>query len=147
MNTVRPRPYPQRGTGAYNANNGELDKDGRNSNGQQQQQNQQTIARGRAEDVQQVQGETRAEINSPAQNAYPQRQAYPVQTPPSMRAGSPIPINQVNPQQYQALQAQAGYQAIPQQSSIQSAQPSAPQRSNRINPTINSGLTSSKAER
>ena len=109
MNTVRPRPYPQRGSGAYNANNEGLDKDGHNSSGQeqQQQQQQQTIARGRAEDVQQVQGMPRAAINSPAQNAYPQRQAYPVHTQPSMRPSSPIPINQVNPQQYQALQAQA----------------------------------------
>ncbi len=135
MNTVRPRPYPQRGTGAYNANNEGLDKDGRNSNGQeqQQQQNQQTIARGRAENVQQAQGEPRAAINSPAQNAYPQRQVYPVHTPPPMRASSPIPINQVNPQQYQALQAQAGYQSIPQQGAPVAPRPTAPQRSNKIN--------------
>ena len=85
MNTVRPRPYPQRGTGAYNAGNEGLDKDGRNSNGQeqQQQQRQQTIARGRAEDVQQMQGQPRAAINSPAQNAYPR--PYSVNSQPQMR--------------------------------------------------------------
>ena len=135
MNTVRPRPYPQRGTGAYNANNEGLDKDGRNSNGQeqQQQQGQQTVARGRAENVQQIQGETRAAINSPAQNAYPQRQPYPVHTQPPMRANSPIPINQVNPQQYQALQAQSGYQPIQQQAPSNIARPTAPQRNNNVN--------------
>ena len=95
MNTVRPRPYPQRGTGTYNANNEGLDKDGHNSNGQERQQqgqNQQTVARGRAEDVQQIQGQ-RAAINSPAQNAYPQ--AYPVHIQPQMR--SSMPVRQVNP--------------------------------------------------
>ena len=130
MNTVRPRPYPQRGTGAYNANNEGLDKDGHNSNGQghQQEQNQQTVARGRAEDIQQNQAGSRAAVNSPAQNPYPQRQAYPVHTPP-MR--TPMPVNQVNPQQYQALQAQAGYQAIPQNSPVQ--RPIPPHRNNNVN--------------
>ena len=134
MNTVRPRPYPQRGNGAYNANNEGTDKDGHNSNGQERQQqgqNQQTIARGRAKDVQQIQGQPRAAINAPAQNPYPQRQTYPVQTPPQMRAS--MPTHQINPQQYQAMQAQAGYQAIPQHSASPIQPAPAPQRSNKIN--------------
>ena len=134
LNTVRPRPYPQRGTGAYNASNEGTDKDGHNSNGQEQQQgqNQQTVARGRAEDMQQIQGQPRAAINTPAQNAYPQRQVYPVHTPPPMRAQ--MPIGQMSPQQYQSLQAQAGYQAIPQQASSEAPiAPTRTQRSNKIN--------------
>ena len=134
MNTVRPRPYPQRGTGAYSAGNDGSDKDGHNSNGQerqQQRQSQQTIARGRADEVQQMQGPQRAAINSPAQNAYPQRQVYPVHTPPPMR--TPIQTHQVNPQQYQSIQAQAGYQAIPQQEAPASPAPARTQRSNKIN--------------
>ena len=135
MNTVRPRPYPQKGTSANNANNGATDKDGHNSNAQDQRQQQapQTIARGRAEDVKQTQGETRAAINSPAQNAYPQRQAYPTHTPPPMRTGSPIPINQVNPQQYQAMQSQAGYQPIQQSAPAPAPAQATPQRSNKVN--------------
>ena len=99
MNTVRPRPYPQRGTGSYNAGNEGADKDGHNPQGQERQQqgqNPQTIARGRAEDIQQ--GQPRAAINVPAHNAYPQRQTYPVHTPPPMRMGAAPPIHQVNPQ-------------------------------------------------
>lgn len=133
MNTVRPRPYPQRGTGAYNAGNEGLDKDGHNSNGQERQQqgqNQQTIARGRAEDVQQIQGQPRAAINSPAQNAYPQASA--VHSQPHMRPS--MPINQVNPMQYQAMQAQAGYQPIAQQNFNSPApQAAVPKRSNNVN--------------
>ena len=56
MNTIRPKPYPQRGTGNYNAGSDGADKDGHNSNGQEQQggqQNRQVVARGRVEDVQQ----------------------------------------------------------------------------------------------
>ena len=134
MNTVRPRPYPQRGTGTYNASNEGTDKDGHNSNGQERQQqgqNQQTISRGRAEDVQQVQNGQRAAVNSPAQRPYPQRQAYPVHTPPPIR--TPVPISQVTPQQYQAMQAQAGYQAIPQQSTAAQQRAVAPQRNNNVN--------------
>ena len=55
MNTVRPRPYPQRETGNYNAGSDGADKDGHNGNAQdqqQQRQQQQTIARGRAQDIQ-----------------------------------------------------------------------------------------------
>ena len=133
MNTVRPRPYPQRGSGNYNAGNEGADKDGHNSNGQEQQQrqNQQTVARGRAEDVQPIQGQPRAAINAPAQNAYPQRQVYPVHTPPPMRAQ--MPTHQMSPQQYQSMQAQAGYQAVPQQNAPVSPRPVAQQRSNKIN--------------
>ena len=131
MNTVRPRPYPQRGTGNYNAGNEGTDKDGRNQNGQERQQqgqNSQVVARGRVSDVQQQAPiQNRAEIYSPANNAYPQRQVYPVHTPPPMRINQPI--HQVNPQQYQTLQS--GYQPIGQP-----AEPVAPrqnQRSNKVN--------------
>lgn len=132
MNTVRPRPYPQRETGSYNAGNDGTDKDGHNSNAQdqqQQRQNQQTIARGRAEDAQQNQPiPVRQAIYSPAANAYPaaypQRQSYQVQTPPPR-----YNPHQINPMQYQA--AQAGYQPI---GNTSAAQPMAqPQRSNRVN--------------
>ena len=131
MNTVRPRPYPQRGTGNYNAGNEGTDKDGRNQNGQERQQQgqkSQVVARGRVSDVQQQAPiQNRAEIYSPANNAYPQRQVYPVHTPPPMRINQPI--HQVNPQQYQTLQS--GYQPIGQP-----AEPVAPrqnQRSNKVN--------------
>lgn len=89
MNTVRPRPYPQRETGNYNAGSDGADKDGHNGNAQdqqQQRQQQQTIARGRAQDIQQSQTPPRQAIYSPAANAYPsaypQRQSYKVNTPP-----------------------------------------------------------------
>ena len=134
MNTVRPRPYPQRGTGNYNAGNDGTDKDGRNPNGQDRQQkgqNQQTIARGRADEIQQIQNQPRPEINAPAQNAYPQRQAYPVHTPPPIRINTPT--HQITPQQYQSIQAQAGYQAIPQNDNSAISRPSNPQRNNRVN--------------
>ena len=133
MNTVRPRPYPQRGTG-YNAGNDATDKDGHNSNGQeQQQQNQsQVVARGRADEVQQP-AAVRQAIYSPANNAYPQRQAYQVQTPPPMRPA--MPYHQVNPQQYSTLAG--SYQPLPQQNTqpqvTQQPVQQAPQRSNRVN--------------
>lgn len=134
MNTVRPRPYPQGRTGSYNAGSDGANKDGHNGNAQdqqQQQRNPQTIARGRAEDVQQ--GQTippRQAIYSPASNAYPaaypQKQTYHVQTPPPIRYDQ----HQINPMQYQA--AQAGYQPIG--TSAPSPQPmSEPRRSNRVN--------------
>ena len=110
MNSVRPRPYPQGRNGSYNVGNGATDKDGHNSNEQQQnqqQQNQQVIARGRADGIQ-PQG-MRNEINSPAMNAYPVQSHYPINY--SM-TGTSVPINQVSPQQYQSIQAQAGYQAM-----------------------------------
>ena len=110
MNSVRPRPYPQGRNGSYNVGNGATDKDGHNSNEQQQnqqQQNQQVIARGRADGIQ-AQG-MRNEINSPAMNAYPVQSHYPINY--SM-TGTSVPINQVSPQQYQSIQAQAGYQAM-----------------------------------
>ena len=137
MNTVRPRPYPQRGTGNYNAGNEGLDKDGHNGNAQDQQQQRQqqqgqVIARGRVQDVQQ-QGAIRPAINSPASNAYgqayPQKQTYHVQTPPPIRYNAPQ--HQINPMQYQS--AQAGYQPINQNvQPLQAPAPSAP-RSNRVN--------------
>lgn len=129
MNTVRPRPYPQRETGNYNAGSDGADKDGHNGNAQdqqQQRQQQQTIARGRAQDIQQSQTPPRQAIYSPAANAYPsaypQRQSYKVNTPPIR-----YDQNQVNPMQYQA--AQAGYQPIGQTP----VQPQQPQRSNKVN--------------
>ena len=131
MNTVRPRPYPQRGTGNYNAGNEGTDKDGRNQNGQERQQqgqNSQVVARGRVSDVQQqAPVQNRAEIYSPANNAYPQRQVYPVHTPPPMRINQPI--HQVNPQQYQTLQS--GYQPIGQP--VEPVAPRQNQRSNKVN--------------
>ncbi len=136
MNTVRPRPYPQRGTGNYNAANEGTDKDGHNGNAQdqqQQRQNQQVVARGRAQDIQQQAGAPRQAIYSPAQNAYsgtPNRQVYQVQTPPPMRINNQP--HQMNAMQYQA--AQAGYQPIAQPVQQQSApRPQQPARSNKVN--------------
>lgn len=130
MNTVRPRPYPQR-TGNYNANNTGTDADGHNKNGQeQQQQHRETVARGRVEDVQQVQGQPRQAIYSPAVNAYAQKSAFPNQTSPMQGAAYPVQGGQINPQQYQAIQAQSGYQPI---SSAEPAPAKPAQRSNRIN--------------
>lgn len=133
MNTVRPRPYPQRGTGNYNAGNTGTDKDGHNQNGQeQQQQRRETIARGRAEDVQQIQGQPRQAVYSPAVNAYAQKSAFPNQTSPMQGASYPTRGMQINPQQYQA--AQAGYQPIPQQAAPENVPIQKPaQRSNKIN--------------
>ena len=136
MNTVRPRPYPQRGTGNYNAANEGTDKDGHNGNAQDQQQqrrNQQVVARGRAQDIQQQAGAPRQAIYSPAQNAYsgtPNRQVYQVQTPPPMRINNQP--HQMNAMQYQA--AQAGYQPMVQPVQQQSApRPQQPARSNKVN--------------
>lgn len=133
---VRPRPYPQRGTGNYNAANEGTDKDGHNGNAQdqqQQRQNQQVVARGRAQDVQQQAGAPRQAIYSPAQNAYsgtPNRQVYQVQTPPPMRINNQP--HQMNAMQYQA--AQAGYQPMAQPVQQQSApRPQQPARSNKVN--------------
>ena len=131
MNTVRPRPYPQRGTGSYNAGNEGTDKDGHNSNGQEQQQrnNSQIVARGRATDVQQAQQNNRAPINEIANNPYPQ--SYVNHTQPMMRPINSMPTQQVNPQQYQALQAQSGYQAISQDN--QNTNSTLNTKSNRVN--------------
>ena len=133
MNTVRPRPYPQKGTGNYNAGSDSTDKDGHNGNAQdQRQQSQQTIARGRAEDVQQNQQiSQRQAIYSPAANAYPaaypQKQSYHVQTPPPIRYNP----QQINPMQYQA--AQTGYQPISEHSQVQHQPIQQMQRNNRVN--------------
>ena len=136
MNTVRPRPYPQRGTGNYNAGNEGTDKDGHNGNAQgqqQQRQNQQVVARGRAQDIQQQAGAPRQAIYSPAHDAYsgtPNRQVYQVQTPPPMRINNQP--HQMNAMQYQA--AQAGYQPMVQPVQQQSApRPQQPARSNKVN--------------
>ncbi len=131
MNTVRPRPYPQRGNGNYNAGNDTADKDGHNQNAQdQRQQGGQTVARGRAQDVQQTAvQQPRQAVYSPAANAYPQA-TYPTQTPPQLNRGYNIPVNQVNPQQYQTLQS--SYQPIPQQP-VQQPKPAGMPRSNKVN--------------
>lgn len=136
MNTIRPRPYPQRGTGNYNAGSDGTDKDGHNQQGQDpREQNHQVIARGRAEDVQQGQQVQPAPIRpaaySPASNPYPQR--YPVHTPPPIRYNN-VGTHQINPQQYQA--AQAGYHQIQEQPAQQPQPPVQErprQRSNKIN--------------
>lgn len=113
MNTIRPRPYPQRGNGNYNAGNEGADKDGHNSNGQERQQNQQqVIARGRAEDVQTSPAPQRNAIYSPAANAYSKSLNQSNQTQPQPRPTRPMQSYQINPQQYQAMQA--GYQPIQQ---------------------------------
>jgi len=132
MNTIRPR-YPQQ-TQGYQTKQNATDQDGHNQNAQdQQQQRQDVVARGRAEEVQnkeQQPVEQRKAIYSPAANAYPQasfsgqRQTYAVNTPPVIRYNSPTPM------QYQAYQ-QSGYQPLNQPVS----QPVNPQpvRSNKIN--------------
>ena len=132
MNTIRPR-YPQQAQG-YQTKQNATDENGHNQDAQdqqQQRQEQQTVARGRAQDVQN-QGQpvqTRQAIYSPATNAYPQafpnqRQTYAVHTPPTIRHHSPNPI------QYQAA-LQGGYQPINIQQTPQPAPK--PVRSNRIN--------------
>ena len=136
MNTVRPRPYPQRGTGNYNAGNEGTDKDGHNQNGQERQQqgqNPHVVARGRATDVQQqVQAPPRAAINAPASNAYPQRQSYPVHTPPPMRLDTPpVQHSQVNAQQYQTINQ--SYQPVSEQVMQPVNQPGITQRNNKVN--------------
>ena len=135
MNSVRPRPYPQRGTGNYNANNEGTDKDGHNQNGQERQQQgqePQVVARGRVADVQQAPIQHRAPINAPANNAYPQRHSYQVHTPPPMRiAPTQVGQNQVTPQQYQTISQ--GPQPIVPQGVQSAAQPNLTQRNNKIN--------------
>ncbi len=132
MNTIRPRQY-QQANGNYQTNNGETDKDGHNQQNPQEQQQRQTVARGRAENAQNpVQMQPRTPIYSPAQNAYPKTafnntQTYAVHTPPIIRHNQPTPM------QYQAVQG--GYQPInqpvPQQPQATVAQ-SLP-RSNKVN--------------
>ena len=132
MNTIRPKPYPQRGNGNYNAGNDGLDKDGHNGNAQDQQQHRQTVARGRAQDVQQAPVEQRQPVYSPAANAYPQAQ-YQNSTNPQLRSGYNIPAHQMSPAQYQTLQT--SYQQIPQQPVQQAPQPrpTGMPRSNKVN--------------
>ena len=133
MNTIRPRPYPQRGTGNYNAGSDGADKDGHNNNGQDpREQQHQVVARGRAEDVQQVpQTLMRSAAYSPASNPYPQ--TYAVHTPPNIRYNGTMSPHQINPQQYQAMQA--GYHPVMQQApqAQQTVSERPRQRSNKIN--------------
>ena len=133
MNTIRPR-YPQQ-TQGYQTKQGATDENGHNQNAQdqqQQRQDQQTVARGRAQDVQNQEQpvQTRQAVYSPAANAYPQasfpnqRQTYAVHTPPTIRHNSPTPL------QYQA--AMQGRYPInaPAPQPMPAPQPV---RSNRIN--------------
>ena len=133
MNTIRPR-YPQQ-TQGYQTKQNSTDENGHNQNAQDQQQqrhDQQTVARGRAEDVQN-QGQpvqNRQAIYSPAANAYPQafpnqRQTYTVQTPPIIRHNGPTPM------QYQAG-LQSSYQPIGNSAPMPAPAPK-PVRSNKIN--------------
>ena len=130
MNTIRPR-YPQQ-TQGYQTKQNTTDQDGHNQNAQdqQKQRQEQVVARGRAEDVQnQAQPVMRQAIYSPAANAYPsafpnQRQTYAVSTPPTIRHNSPTPL------QYQAYQQQSGYQPIGQPAQ---QTPLQPVRSNKVN--------------
>ncbi|MCQ2743311.1 MAG: hypothetical protein MJ230_00750 [bacterium] len=135
MNTIHPRPYPQKGNGNYNAGNEGADKDGHNGNQQEQRrENSQVVARGRAEDIQsQGQPIPRQAIYSPAVNAYSQvryngNSQYPITNPNYQVQGQ-----QINPQQYQALNS--GYQPIQQQvpPSPQPIQPESASRSNKVN--------------
>ena len=139
MNTIRPRPYTQ-ANGNYKTANGETDKDGHNQNAQDQQQqgqNSQVVARGRAEDVQnqgqdQVIIGERSAVYSPAAQAYPkafpQPQTYKVNTPPPIRHVGP---NQINPMQYQAAMAQPQNTGAP--APAPAPMPQSAQRSNKIN--------------
>jgi len=134
MNTIRPRPYPQRGNGSYNAGNDGADKDGHNRNGQEQrQQNQGVVARGRAEDIQQpVQAPIRSAIYSPAANAYSQNQSALNSPMPGATQTYPIQNNQMSLQQYQSLSS--GYQPIQQpQPQSPSAQTISQKRNNNVN--------------
>ena len=133
MNTVRPRTYPQRNTGNYNSANENTDKDGRNNQREQQNQQREVIARGRASDVQQqsaVQPQRDA-IYSPATSPYSasERAAGNISAP----ARYNLQNNQINPQQYQAMQS--GYHRIEQPATQASA--SSPvqdgSRSNKVN--------------
>ncbi len=113
MNNIRPR-YPQQ-TQGYQTQQSGTDKDGHNQHAQdQQQQRQEVIARGRAEDHQNQGQQTsplRQPVYSPAANAYPQafpnqRQTYTVSNPQITHLNGPSPI------QYQTLQS--SYQPINQ---------------------------------
>ncbi len=135
MNTIHPRPYPQKGNGNYNAGNEGADKDGHNGNQQEQRrENSQVVARGRAEDIQsQGQPIPRQAIYSPAVNAYSQvryngNSQYPITNPNYQVQGQ-----QINPQQYQSLNS--NYQPIQQQvpPSPQPIRPESASRSNKVN--------------
>ena len=103
MNTIRPR-YPQQ-TQGYQTKQGATDENGHNQNSREQQQNQrQTVARGRAQEQQENNpAGQRNPIYSPAANAYSKAinnttQSYAVHTPPT------IHHNQPNAIQYQTIQ-------------------------------------------
>lgn len=134
MNPIRQNPYLQRNQGNYNSGKEGTDKDGHNSNAQDQQQqrrqNNQVVARGRVEDVQ-AQGQ-RAAIYSPANNAfgeaYAKPQTYAVPATPPIRYNVP---QQINPMQYQA--AHSGYQPIQQPIQQQPSPISVQKKSNQVN--------------
>ncbi|MCQ2738884.1 MAG: hypothetical protein MJ237_01510 [bacterium] len=130
MNTIRPKPYLQRNNGNYNSNNDGADKDGHNQNGRENQEdNRQIVARRRAQDVQQ---QTNAEyqgqhVYSPATSPYPRAGAYGNGIPSSTYN---IQSHQINPMQYQSMQA--GYQQIGHEP-IQQGQVSQSIKSNKVN--------------
>lgn len=132
MNPIRPQPYPQRGNGNYNAGSDGADKDGHNQNEQEQQQRRQNsvVARGRAEDIQQMQTPVRPAIYSPAVNAYSQNYATNGHTTPIRTPNYPIQTNQVSLQQYRAMGS--GYQPI-QNQPAEAPVSNPTQRSNKVN--------------
>ncbi len=131
MNTIRPRPFPQRNNGNYNAGNNAADKDGHNPEGQERQQqqaqnrSQQVVARGRAEDVINTTPTTIPNY-APAKNAYSNVQTQPIY---SGAVSAHYSNNQVSPQQYQTIQPNA--QAAQNQQPIN--QVSASSKNNKVN--------------
>ena len=130
MNNIRPR-YTQQTQGYQTQQNG-TDKDGHNQNAQdQQQQRQDVIARGRAEDHQNQSQQAmpqRQPVYSPAVNAYPQafpnqRQTYTVTTPHITPLSGPTPM------QYQSIQS--SYQPLNHQQPMNPLPRSG--RSNKVN--------------
>ena len=131
MNTVRPRPYPQRQTGNYNAG-AETDKDGHNPNGQGQpngqngQQAQQTIS----ENNQSVAVQTRPMSYVPANNAYP----VGYRNINQINSGYHTPIHQASAQQYQTIQQNSYQQNVqPQSVQLQNVASKIEKRSNKVN--------------
>ena len=127
MNTIRPRPYPQKGNGNYNAAGEGADKDGHNPQGQERRQNQDpqnkpTIASGRASNMTSPQVQHQIPINQ-----YSQSQM--VQNGVNVRQYSPISHQQVNPLQYQTIQQNTPINQPVQSSAPQPEQP----RSNKVN--------------
>ena len=129
MNTIRPRPYPQKGNGSYNAAGEGADKDGRNPQGQERRQNQdpreqKTVASGRANVMSALQMQPQLPTGY-----YPQSQM--LQGGMTGRQISPISYQQINPQQYQTIQQNP--QPINQVSNASASPFPAQVRSNKVN--------------